>query len=232
MNTMDRDGWVVTPPVIHAGETDRLREALEPALVAAGERGGIRNLLGYHEVVRDLASDGPVREAAAAILGPDCGAVRAILFDKTPTTNWKVVCHQDLTIAVAAGCAAPGYGPWSRKDGVIHVQPPVSVLEQMVAVRLHLDRCTAENGPVRVISGSHRAGKLPPEAIDEWRSRVPATECLVELGGLLIIRPLLLHASSKATAPRRRRVLHIEFGPPQLAEGLRWHTWVPQRCFP
>jgi ectoine hydroxylase-related dioxygenase (phytanoyl-CoA dioxygenase family) len=99
----------------------------------------------------------------------------------------------------------------------------------MLAVRLHLDPCTSDNGPVRVLTGSHASGRLSPAAIDQWRSQVPVTECVVEVGGLLLFRPLLLHASSSATRPGHRRVLHIEYGPPILPGGVQWHTWVPSR---
>ena len=95
--------------------------------------------------------------------------VRAILFDKTPSANWKVVWHQDLTIAVRERGVVSGFGPWSEKEGVVHVQPPIELLERMLAVRVHLDDCGADNGPVRVLPASHRVGRLSGEAIDEWR---------------------------------------------------------------
>lgn len=109
---------------------------------------------------------------------------------------------------------------------MVHVQLPVAILEQMLAVRLHLDPCTIDNGPVRVLPGSHRSGRLTPEAIAKWRDMVPEVECTVQQGGLLLFKPLLLHASSAARSPLHRRVLHIECGPPALAPALRWHTWV------
>jgi ectoine hydroxylase-related dioxygenase (phytanoyl-CoA dioxygenase family) len=81
--------------------------------------------------------------------------VRAIFFDKSSGSNWLVPWHQDLTIAVASKCEAPGFGPWSVKDGIPHVQPPDELLKQMIALRLHLDDCDASNGALRVIPGSH-----------------------------------------------------------------------------
>ena len=65
--------------------------------------------------------------------------VRAIMFDKSTDANWLVPWHQDLTIAVQARVEAEGFSPWSIKEGVPHVQPPVALLEQMLTVRLHLD---------------------------------------------------------------------------------------------
>jgi ectoine hydroxylase-related dioxygenase (phytanoyl-CoA dioxygenase family) len=156
------------------------------------------------------------------VLGRDAFPIRAILFDKTETANWKVSWHQDLTIAVMERCEESGYGPWSSKHGVVHVQPPAAVLEQMLAVRLHLDESGAGNGPLRVLPGSHRAGKLRDQEIPAWQQRTTEEVCLVPRGGALVMRPLLLHASSPATEPHHRRVLHIEYSNCELPTGLEW----------
>jgi ectoine hydroxylase-related dioxygenase (phytanoyl-CoA dioxygenase family) len=221
---VESDGWAVTPPVVPQLAVDRLVDALAPPATGRADRGGIRNLLETSPAVRDLASSDAVRSVAEAVLGPHCFAVRAILFDKTPAANWKVIWHQDLTIAVRARAAVPGFGPWSDKAGVPHVQPPVELLERMLAVRVHLDDCGAANGPVRVLPGSHRVGRLSPEAIDHWRASRAAVDCLAERGAILLFRPLILHASSPATAPAHRRVVHIEFAADELPEPLEWHT--------
>lgn len=219
-------GWASTEVVLPPDDVDAIVADLQPAFTTAVGRGGVRNLLASDHTVQRLARVGPLRDLATAILGPESGAVRALLFDKTPETNWKVVWHQDLSIAVDRHRPAPGYGPWSEKEGVTHVQPPAHILEQMLAVRLHLDDCTSDNGPVRVLPGSHRAGKLRPAAITEWRARGTEVECCVPRGAVLLFRPLLLHASSPAQRPGHRRVLHLEFGPPAPGADLRWHTWV------
>ena len=106
------------------------------------------------------------------------------------------------------------------------MQPPESLLERMLAVRLHLDDCGADNGPLRVLPGSHRVGRLSAAGIDHWRSSQQELPCLVERGGILAFRPLLLHASSPATAAAHRRVVHIEFAIDELPEPLRWHDRV------
>jgi ectoine hydroxylase-related dioxygenase (phytanoyl-CoA dioxygenase family) len=69
------------------------------------------------------------------------------------------------------------------KDGLMHVQPPIAVLEQMLTVRLHLDDCNSSNGPLQVIPGSHKSGRLDMERVSEWRKRGPATICSVARGG-------------------------------------------------
>ena len=218
---IDERGWAVTEPVIDAVEVERLREDVAPHAVDG--RGGARNLLG-HAFVRALAKQPAIRGVAARILGDDCFAVRALLFDKTPQANWKVVWHQDLTIATNAGADVDGYGPWTEKAGVPHVQPPTSVLERMLAVRIHLDPCREDNGPVRVIDGSHKLGRLSAAAIDELRQSRPAVDCVAESGAILAFRPLILHASAPAKSPNHRRVIHIEYASCELSAPLQWHT--------
>src|SRR5262249_36630616 len=145
-----------------------------------------------------------------------------ILFDKTPEANWKVTWHQDVTIAVAARREVEGFGPWSMKAGVIHVQPSAEILEQMLAVRIHLDDCGPENGPVRVLPGSHRLGKLTTEEIATIRVAVNEQPCIASRGTALLMRPLIVHASSGATRPGHRRVIHIEYANCTLPGGLDW----------
>ena len=205
------EGWFVTDPLVDGATLDVLARELEPVLDAERGHGGVRNLLDASAGVRALAQSRVVRGVAETVLGDGCVVVRALLFDKTPEVNWKVVWHQDLTIAVAHRRDVPGFGPWSEKAGVVHVQPPVEVLQQMLAVRVHLDDCGVDNGPVRVISGSHRSGRLSPLAIEGWRGQMQESVCTAPKGAILAFHPLLLHASSPATAPGRRRVLHLEF---------------------
>jgi ectoine hydroxylase-related dioxygenase (phytanoyl-CoA dioxygenase family) len=220
---IDERGWAVTDPVIDADEVERLRQAVAPHVVDG--RGGARNLL-EHAFVRDLAKQTAIRGVAARVLGDGCFAVRALLFDKTPQANWKVVWHQDLTIATQVRAEVPGYGPWTEKAGVPHVQPPVPVLEQMLAVRIHLDPCRADNGPVRVIDGSHRVGRLSPDTIDDLRQSRPVVDCVAEQGAILAFRPLILHASAPSQSPNHRRVIHVEYAACELAPPLEWHSRV------
>ncbi len=207
--------------------------------------------------VRELVELPLVRGAVDAVAR---GAipVRAILFDKTESVNWTVPWHQDRSIAVREKIETPGFGPWSCKAGVIHVQPPEDVLRKMLTLRFHLDACGKENGPLRVIPNTHRR-ILSPGELEGVVAAEPQVACTTDAGGLVMMRPLILHASSPATATgaewgacspnlpsplrarasepragvpgegkrgataaRHRRVIHIEFGPPELPGGLRW----------
>lgn len=213
-------GYAIQEQVLGRDEVEPLTHALA-ATVGSG-RGGARNLLD-EPIVLGLAFDTRVLELAKSAVGPDARPVRAIFFDKTPDANWRVTWHQDLTIAVRERLDVPGFGPWSVKEGIPHVQPPAGILERMVALRFHLDDCGAENGPVRVLPGSHLSGKIDEQEYPTWRERVAEVPCLVERGGVLLMRPLLLHASSPATTPVHRRVLHIEYAGCDLPGGLDWH---------
>ena len=149
--------------------------------------------------------------------------MRAIYFDKSPDTNWLVAWHQDVTLAIRAKADVPEFGPWSIKGGVPHVQPPATLLERMLTVRLHLDDADELNGALRVIPGSHRDGKLSAANIAEFRNRSSEVVCSVLAGDALLMRPLLLHASGRSESPRHRRVLHIEYAGFSLPDGLGWH---------
>jgi ectoine hydroxylase-related dioxygenase (phytanoyl-CoA dioxygenase family) len=148
--------------------------------------------------------------------------VRSIFFDKTPGANWLVPWHQDLSIAVRERREAPGFGPWSVKDGVPHVQPPLPILEDMLTLRLHLDDCDEANGALRVIPGSHRRGRLSATEIAELRTRNAETVCSARSGDALVMRPLLLHASAEAREVHHRRVVHLEYASSSLPHGLEW----------
>jgi hypothetical protein len=148
--------------------------------------------------------------------------VRAIWFNKSAEANWLVAWHQDLAIAVRERVDVPGFGAWSVKEGVPHVQPPAEVLERMLTVRIHLDHADGENGALRVIAGTHLLGRLSAEQIAALREERGETLCEAAAGDALLMRPLLLHASGRSTSDRPRRVLHLEYAGEELPGGLAW----------
>ena len=155
-------------------------------------------------------------------------AVQCTYFEKSAQRNWLVPLHQDLSIPVAqpaqpSGSAESSNTPHaSLKDGGWFTQPPASVLEQLVAVRLHLDDCGADDGPLRVVPGTHRGGVLSPGQALALRDAQGEAVCTLQRGAALVLRPLLLHASSKGSGHSRRRVLHFVYGPRELPPGLHW----------
>lgn len=148
---------------------------------------------------------------AQEVLGSTAVPFRATLFDKSPVSNWLVVWHQDTALPLRERRDVLGWGPWSVKDGVNYAHAPANALEQVLALRLHLDDSVAENGPLRVLPGTHTLGVLSDEALHDLSTKVAAVDCLVPRGGVLAIRPLVVHASSKSQSNAPRRVLHIEY---------------------
>jgi ectoine hydroxylase-related dioxygenase (phytanoyl-CoA dioxygenase family) len=216
--SIDRDGFAVIAESISPKAIAELRENVRPA----GNKAGVRNLFEAQPIVRRLVQSTAIRHIVEAVLGPRCFAVQAILFDKTPAANWKVAWHQDLTIPVRDRQCVAGFTAWSEKEGVVHVQPPVAILERMLVVRVHLDDCGPDNGPLRVLPGSHRDGRLDVAGIEQWKSQAREVPCVGKAGDLLLMRPLLLHASSTAQAASQRRVLHLVFAAEELPGNLRW----------
>ena len=201
------------------GATARLRGEI----FVVGEAGA-RCLLD-HPDVRDCALRLKAQLQAGGVLGADAVAVQAIAFDKTSAANWKVTWHQDLMFPFARAVTAEGFALACVKQGVDYARPPASVLARMLAVRLHLDVCDENNGPLRVAPGSHRRGIIPSAEIDACVARDGERVCLADEGEMLLMRPLLLHASSQAREPRHRRVLHLVYHDgPRVAEP--WHREV------
>ena len=182
----------------------------------------VRNLLQLSSRVREVAFSPALLNLAKAVLGDRALPVKAILFDKIPAANWKVPWHQDVTIAVKERHEVNGFGPWTDKAGIPHVQPPVSVLENMLALRLHLDDCDTDNGALKVIPGSHQDGKLTAAQIENLTSDATAVTCPTRAGDVLLMRPLIVHSSSACAKPSHRRVIHIEYAAVDLPGGLAW----------
>jgi hypothetical protein len=208
-------GFAIVPKLLDEVACRALRDLLGDA-----DGAGTRGMLRVPEVMR-LAQSLP-----AGLVRPHLPtepvAVRGIFFDKRPEPNWLVAWHQDLTLALKERVEVSEWGPWSVKDGVPHVQPPLECLEQMLAVRLHLDDADVDNGALRVLPGTHRLGRLNAESIAKCRETHAEVLCAAKAGDALLMRPLRLHASSRSMSECRRRVLHIEFAGFELPQPLEW----------
>lgn len=211
------EGFALVPSLLSAAECADLLAAL-----GESENAGRRGILGVDAVSRHAHSS-KVTRLVRPFLSGEPRAVRGIFFDKSPAVNWNVAWHQDLTIAVREKRDVTGFGPWSVKAGVTHVQPPVGLLEQMITVRIHLDDADESNGALRVIPGSHSHGRLDSAAIERIRSASPEFVCVAAAGDALLMRPLLLHASGRSTSTRHRRIIHIEYAGFSLPGGLEWN---------
>ncbi len=158
------------------------------------------------------------------IFGEDYFLVKSIYFDKPETSNWFVSYHQDLTISVNQKVEIAGFGPYTNKHNQFAVPPPLNILENNFTIRNHLDDTTEENGALKVISNSHSKGIYRPENID-WGIEKELS-CNVARGSVMIMKPLLLHSSSRTTNNQKRRVIHLEFSNQTLPEELQWAEYV------
>jgi ectoine hydroxylase-related dioxygenase (phytanoyl-CoA dioxygenase family) len=221
---IESDGFALVSDAVSQQSLRRVIDALN-AVGTTNGRAGRRNVAEEIPEVRELASAAALHALARQVLLSSSFVVRVLLFDKTASANWSVGWHQDTVIAVRERAEAPGFFGWSVKAGVPHVHPPAEILDKMLTLRVHLDDCGEENGPLRVIPGSHRNGRLSDEAIADWVAS-PEAVCPLRAGGVLLMRPLILHASAPASAPQHRRVLHLEFAADPLPHGLEWYEQI------
>jgi ectoine hydroxylase-related dioxygenase (phytanoyl-CoA dioxygenase family) len=176
---------------------------------------GARHLMGVPEVAR-FASDKRLLDIARRELRTEPFPFRATLFEKSGKANWLVVWHQDTALPLRERFDAPGWGPWSEKAGVAYVHAPATALSRVVALRVHLDPSTTDNGPLRVVPHSHGLGILTDEEISSVVREHGFVECLVPKGGILMMSPLIIHSSSKVRINIPRRVLHLEYADSRL----------------
>ncbi len=220
------NGFAVLPTLYSPAEVAALLACVEsapatgPNFRRSQDVFAIRNLLGEIPALGPLLATPALRSLLGELFPAGGYLTKAIYFDKPAGSNWLVAWHQDLMINVARRADAPGYGPWTAKAGWVAVQPPAAVLENTITIRVHLDDCDATNGALKVVPGSHRQGVVPTEAIASQTSA--ATICAVPAGGAMLMKPLLLHASSRSTSARPRRVMHLEFSAEELPAGLAW----------
>lgn len=180
----------------------------------------IRQFLKEIPEVTKLVFNDRLREMIMEIFGDKYFVVKSIYFDKPEKSNWYVAYHQDLTILVDKKIDLSNFGPWTTKQNQFAVQPPLEILENVFTLRIHLDDTDKDNGALKVVPKSHAKGIYRPETID-WEVETEEI-CSVEKGGVMIMKPLLLHGSNRTTNGRKRRVIHIEFSDQELPEELNW----------
>jgi len=219
-------GFAVVPDVFNSDEINKIIECIDnadanhPAFRKTADLFAIRRFLKTIPEVETFVLKEGLTNLLEQLFGASYFIVKAIYFDKPVQSNWFVAWHQDLTISVDEKADIPGFGPWTVKPGQYAVQPPVTILENNFTVRIHLDDTTEQNGALKVIPGSHLKGIVPATTIDPNAGN--AVTCTVPAGSIMLMRPLLFHASGRTTNQQRRRVIHIEFSNSQLPYPLKW----------
>jgi ectoine hydroxylase-related dioxygenase (phytanoyl-CoA dioxygenase family) len=197
-------------------------DALEAALSRLPQDEAGLRLHGVDALGPLLASDGCIGAVAAKALGASSRPVRAILFNKSPKANWSLTWHQDRTICVKERHEAPGFGPWTVKNGMIHVAPPFDLLARMVTLRAHLDDVPATNAPLLIAPGSHTYGRIAVKDVEEVVKRCGTATCVADAGDIWLYATPILHASEAASTPASRRVLQVDYAAEGLPHGLEW----------
>ena len=206
---VEENGFAILPELFSHESLDCFLQEIDD-LAPRRSRAGVRHALRLPPVAH-LARQPRLVEVARRVLGDDAFPFRATLFDKSPATNWLVVWHQDTALPLRTRLELPGWGPWSVKEGIHYAHAPTATLSKVLALRVHLDDSTTENGPLRVLAGTHTLGVMSDDAVHEVASRTAPVDCIAPKGGVLAMRPLLIHASSKSQTEMPRRVLHIEY---------------------
>jgi len=220
------DGFAVIDGVFSTEEVNSILQALSqvdtsrPTFRKTADLFAIRQFLKEVPRTKQLIFTDRLIDIISHLFGDDYFLTKSIYFDKPEQSNWFVAYHQDLTISVDKRLDIDGYGPWTVKQDQFAVQPPPDILENNFTIRIHLDDTDENNGALKVVSKSHLKGIYRPETID-W-TKETETICKVKRGGIMIMRPLLLHASNRTTNNNKRRVIHLEFSNRSLPDALEW----------
>jgi ectoine hydroxylase-related dioxygenase (phytanoyl-CoA dioxygenase family) len=223
---MHKKGFTVINDVFPPAAVAALISCIEDADAVKDTFRRTKDLFAIRQFLKEVPDALPLiftpalTEVIHTIFGSHYQVVKSIYFDKPGGSNWFVSYHQDLTISVKEKAVVEGFDPWTVKQEQFAVQPPLFILENNFTIRIHLDDTDENNGALRVVPGSHLKGIYRPETID-WEKEAEET-CNVRSGGVMIMRPLLLHASSRTTNQQPRRVIHIEFSSLELPQPLQW----------
>jgi len=206
---IDAQGFAIVEGVFSQAEISSIADSIERAPLPRS-RAGARHAMQL-PIIADLSHDGRLLALTREVLGAEAVPYRATLFDKSADANWLVIWHQDTALPLRRQEDRAGWGPWSVKAGVIYAHAPTAALNRVLALRVHLDDSTSSNGPLRVLPGTHRHGVLSDTDVAALAQRSEPVDCVVGRGGVLGMRPLTVHASSKSRSDAARRVLHIEY---------------------
>ncbi|MDF2193088.1 phytanoyl-CoA dioxygenase family protein [Paraflavitalea sp. CAU 1676] len=231
LQQFEQDGYAVVNEIFSEDEVAAIIAIIDqadhssPVFRKTSELFAIRQFLKELPAVGSYIFTEKLTNVIRSLFGEVYFAVKSIYFDKPGQSNWFVAWHQDLTISVADKAEVAGFGPWTVKQNQFAVQPPLEILQQNFTIRIHLDDTNKDNGALRVVPGSHKKGIYRPETID-WSIETEVT-CEVQRGGIMFMRPLLLHASNRTANNARRRVVHIEFSKTALPQPLQWSEVLP-----
>ncbi|MCD0470836.1 phytanoyl-CoA dioxygenase family protein [Flavobacterium sp. JAS] len=228
-NEINSEGFAIIDNVYSENEIEKLISLIENVTENSNENTTFRksqDLFAIRQFHKEIPDTLPfifnqnLKDVIESTFGKGYFITKSIYFDKPEKSNWFVAYHQDLTISVDKKIEIENFENWTVKQNQFAVQPPKEILENNFTIRIHIDKTTKDNGALKVINNSHSKGILRIENLGIENEK--ETICEVEKGGIMIMKPLLFHASNKTTNNERRRVIHIEFSKQELPNGLQW----------
>ncbi len=217
---LKKEGFSILNPMFNQKEIDLVNDVISSSFIDKQPVYAIRQLFRCLPELKSIILKSDLIELIQSIGGNDYFLTKAIYFNKPKSSNWFVAYHQDLSISVNQKHEIDGYSQWTFKKGQHGVIPPIKVLESIITVRIHLDDTNNKNGALKVIPKSHLNGIIRPESLDNEIQT--ETICNVKKGGIMLMTPLLLHASDRTINDNQRRVIHLEFSNQELAKPIQW----------
>ncbi len=223
---LNKNGFTIVDSIFSPEELQRILRTIQQVDSSKSTFRKTKDLFAIRQFLKEVPGvttqlfSTKLKELIQAFSGIDYFVVKSIYFDKPEQSNWFVAYHQDLTISVNTKAAMEDYGPWTVKQDQFAVQPPLPILQNILTLRIHLDDTDESNGALKVIPGSHKKGIYRPETID-WQKEKEVF-CEVKAGSVMLMKPLLLHASNKTTNQQKRRVIHLELSSIELPSEINW----------
>ncbi|NHN25714.1 phytanoyl-CoA dioxygenase family protein [Flavobacterium jejuense] len=221
------NGYAIVEGVFSSNEIEAIRKEIERESDSSKETFrkskdlfAIRQFLKEIHSVEKLLFNATLKNILENFFDKNYFVVKSIYFDKPEESNWFVAYHQDLTISVDKKVEIEGFSNWTIKQNQFSVQPNKEILKNIVTIRIHLDDTNEENGALKIIPKSHEEGIVRLDTFDFKNHK--EISCNVRKGGIMIMKPLLFHASNKTTNKERRRVIHLEFSKSNLPKELSW----------
>lgn len=223
---LEQEGYVLLDHIYTPDEVDRIVEGIEGFNAIEKKTEDIKTVFAIRQFLKkapelkQLLFNEKLEKLIGIISDDPCFLSKSIYFDKPKGSNWFVGYHQDISISVREKTMVEGYTHWTFKKGQYGVQPPLEVLNDTFTLRIHLDDTNADNGALKVIPRSHKKGIYRADTIHlkEENEQI----CSIKRGGVMLMKPLTMHASGKTTNGQRRRVVHLEFCKQSLAPPLEW----------
>lgn len=227
ISELETRGFALVSQAIDSQGIQTLCDCMRDYADLPGARRRTRNTYAVRHLLWDLPdlalclNELGVNALATQLLGKTAFAISATFFDKNPDANWTVPGHQDLVMPVTERCRAEGFEGWSEKSGVTYVEPPPDALANLLALRIHLDDCSTENGALALVPQSHLGGKLRDAQVLEIH-RDAYELCPARAGDVMAMKPLIVHRSAPSQSPSHRRVLHVVYATEDPGGGVRW----------